>query len=58
MGVVCRRSLWLRSCSEGNVGAEDCVDGQGYSPHFIEEYSGKTVGNDVFNVGELWTDME
>lgn len=31
---------------------------KGYGPQFMEEYVGKTVGQDKFNVGEYWADLK
>ena len=30
---------------------------KGYAPEFMQDYCGKTVGNDAWNVGEYWADM-
>lgn len=30
---------------------------KGYAPEFMQDYCGKTVGNDAWNVGEYWADL-
>lgn len=30
---------------------------KGYGPQFMEDYVGKTVGQETFNVGEYWADL-
>ena len=30
---------------------------KGYAPDFMNDYIGKTVSQEVFNVGEFWVDL-